>query len=221
MSGISQNITITASFQSVTATASVTYSAYLFYDECSSSTGLSDYGSSVLVRGSNATITMTYDSTENAYKLSGSGNYHAMVPILSLNDEDGYTISAYVKGQNIRYNGIGFYLDNRDDTISWGQAFWLEVYGRKMAGKQYKVSQDGTDNSVNNISLSGGTWYKLEMIVNGSSLSAKLYDTNDTQLASTSTTLSVSNKQMGIFLMCETGATNSVCYVKKIKAEPL
>ena len=194
----------------------------LFEDDCSSASGLSNYGSSVLVRGSNATITMTYDSTENAYQLSGSGNYHAMIPIPTLDDKDEYTISADFKAQNIRYNGIGFFLDNRNDTTSYGQAFWLSVYDKRINGHQYRVSSDGSgSDSSTNSSLSASNWYNLEMTVDGSSLSAKLYDSGGTELLSTSTSLSVSNKQMGIFLMCETGSTNSICYVKNIKAESL
>ena len=221
VTGISGTVTFTCTYSNVSDTCSVVYSTYLFYDECTSATGLSNYGSSVLIRGTNAAITLTYDSTENAYKLVGTGNYFAMIPIPTLNDEDEYTITANIKGQNKSFNGIGFCLDNRSDTTSYSQAAWMEVYGKKLSYKQFKVSSDGTYKSGSVSSLAGDTWYKIEMTVNGSSLSGKLYDSGGTELTSLSSTLSVSNKQMGIFLQCESGSTNSVCYVKEIKAESL
>jgi len=221
VTGISASTVFTATYQGATATCTVTAQSYLFYDACSSATGLSNYGSSVLIRGTNAAITMTYDSTENAYKLVGTGKYFAMIPIPTLNDEDEYTITANIKGQNKSLNGIGFCLDNRSDTTSYSQAVWMEVYGKKLSYKQFKVSSDGTYKSGSVSSLAGDTWYKIEMTVNGSSLSGKLYDSGGTELTSLSSTLSVSNKQMGIFLQCESGSTNSVCYVKEIKAEAL
>ena len=203
-------------------TCTVTFSSHLFYDECNSATGLSQYGSSVLVRGSDAAITMTYNTNENAYQLSGTGNWHAMIPIPALNDEDNYKISANFKGQNIHYNAVGFFLDNRNDTTSYGQAFDLSIYDKRILGRQYRVSSDGSESNSSTVSsLSASNYYKLEMTVNGSALSAKLYDSGGTELTSTSTTLSVSNKQMGLFLFCETGSTNSVCYVKNIVADSL
>ena len=197
-------------------------STTLFEDACSSASGLSDYGSSQLVRGTNATITMSYDSTENAYKLSGSGNYHAMIPIPTLNDTDNYKISADFKAQNIQYNSVGFFLDNRNDTTSYGQAFFLNIYSKRLDGYTYKVSQDGeSSHSPTVSSLSANNYYRIEMIVLGSVFVAKLYDSNLNELTSTTHTLSVENKQMGIFLFCEKGSTDSVCYVKNIKAETL
>ena len=197
-------------------------SIVLFEDACSSASGLFNYGSSQLVRGTNATMTMSYDSTENAYKLSGSGNYHAMMPIPTLDDQDNYKISADFKAQNIQYNSCGFFLDNRNDTTSYGQAFYLNIYSKRLDGYTYKVSQDGTSsNSPTVSSLSANNYYRIEMIVSGSVLSAKLYDSNLNELTSTTHTLSVENKRMGIFLFCERGSTDSVCYVKNIKAEYL
>ena len=220
VTGITASGTLTASFQSVTATASVTYSSHLFYDDCTSSSGLSNYGSSVLVRGTNAAITMTYDSTENAYKLSGTGNYHAMIPIPTLDDEDNYKISADFKAQNINANACGFFLDNRSDTTSYGLGVFIHEYNHEFASRQYKVSSDGTLVNQTGLSFTASNWYTIEMIVNGSTLTGNLYNGN-TLMATVSQTLSVSNKQMGLFLFCEKGATNSVCYVKNIVANTL
>lgn len=221
VSNISGTVSFTCSYQSVTDTCTVTSVSYLFYDACNSSSGLSNYGSSECVRGSNATITMTYDSTENAYQLSGTGNYHAYIPIPALKDEDSYSIQAEFKSGSVRYNACGFYLDNYQDTTSYGMAIFQQVYAKEFTYRQYRLSSDGTYhmNSVN--TLSADTWYKMTMTVDGSSLSFKLENMNGDTLATDSTTLSVSNKSMGIFLYCETGSTSSICYVRNIKAESL
>ena len=218
---VSATTTFTATYGSVSDTCTVTVQSYLFYDACDSSAGLTNYGSSVLVRGSNASITMTYDSTENAYKMSGSGNYHAMIPIPSLNDEDGYTIKAEFKGPKTNLNAQGFFLDNRNDTTSYGEACFTHRYNNEFALRPYKVSQDGNVTNQTGLSLTGNVWYRIEMTVNGSSITGKLYDQNDTLKSTLTATQSVNNKQMGLFLFCEKGSTNSTCYVRNIKAEAL
>ncbi len=164
---------------------------------------------------------MTYDSTENAYKLSGSGNYHAMIPIPTLDDEDGYTISAEFKGAKTNLNACGFFLDNRNDTSSYGEACFVHRYANEFAFRQYNVSSDGTLHNQTGLGLNGDVWYRIEMTIEGSSLTGKLYDENNTLKATVNDTLSISNKQMGLFLFCEKGATTSVNYVRNIKAEAL
>ena len=197
-------------------------STTLFEDKCDSASGLSQYGTSECVRGSNATFTMTYDSTENAYKLSGTGNYHAMIPISVLNDEDNYTIEAQFKGQNIQYNICGFYLDNRNDTTSYGLDYALNVYNSRLHSRLYRLSSDGTEQSVNaTTTLSANTWYKIKYTVDGNSLTGELYDGEGNLLATCTRTQEISNRQMGLFLFCENGATNSTCYVKNIKAKSI
>jgi len=196
-------------------------STTLFEDKCDSSSGLSNYGSSECVRGSNATITMTYDSTENAYKMVGSGNYHAFIPIPDLDDEDEYTIEAEFKGQNTRFNVVGFFLDNRNDTTSYGLDYALDVYDKYFHSRLYRLSSDGSEESTTVSSLTGGTWYKIKYEVNGSTLTGTLYDSSNNQLATKTRTQDISNKRMGLFLFCEGGTSVSESYVRNIKAESL
>ena len=217
----SADITLTASYSNVSDTASVTYTTHMFYDPCTSSSGLSNYAASECVRGSNATMTMEYDSNENAYKVSGSGNYHAMKKINALNGEDNYKISLEVKTQNIQYNNIGLFLDNSANTTSYGLCFSVTSNSHQLFCRQYRLSSDGTYYTVTNNSIVGNTWYRLEFTVNGSSLNGKLYDMNDNLLASKDVTLSVSNKCMGVFMFCEAGSTNSTGWVRNIIVDSL
>ena len=192
-------------------------STVLFGDACDSARGLINYGSSVAVRGSGASMTMTYDSTENAYKVSGDGNYYSMIPISDLNDVDNYKISADFKGLSKSINGVGFCLDNRNDSTSYSYAIWEESV-TKFVGKQFNLNSDGTVNQHTGLSMDANTWYHMELIVDGDELTGNLYN-GDTLLATDTTTLTVNNKQVGIFLLTQNGTTNSACYVKNIKAE--
>ena len=191
----------------------------LFEDDCSSSSGLSDYGSSVAVRGSGASMTMTYDSTENAYKCQGSNNYYAMIPIPILNDEDGYVIEADFKSQTASANAIGFCLDNRNNTTSDSYAVWVESVS-KMVGKQFSLNSDGLANQYYDLNLSASDWYHMKLEVDGSSLKGEVYN-GTTLLASDTRVLTVDNRQVGIFLLTQNGTTNSTAYVKNIKATTL
>ena len=219
---VDSETTFTASYSNVTDTCSVTYDTYLFYDKCNSSSGLSQYGTSVLVRGSNAVATLEYDSTENCYALYGQGNYHAMVPIPALNDEDQYSIEMEIKMASSQFRIAGFYLDNRNDTTSYGMDMSLSVYDRCIHSRQYKVSSDGSEqNSSTSNQITADTWYRLRMTVNGSSLTGTLYNLEGTQIVTITKSLSVSNKQMGLFVFCEKGTSGSRVYIRNIKAESL
>lgn len=222
VSNISTTITFTASYSNVSDTCTVTVVNYLFYDKCNRADGLSNYGTSVLVRGSNAVATLEYDSTENCYALYGQGNYHAMVPIPALNDEDQYSIEMEIKMASSQFRIAGFYLDNRNDTTSYGMDMSLSVYDRRIHSRQYKVSSDGSEqNSPTSNQITANTWYRLRMTVNGSSLTGTLYNLEGTQIVTITKSLSVSNKQMGLFVFCEKGTSGSRVYIRNIKAEAL
>lgn len=202
-------------------------STTIFEDDCSSASGLSNYSSSECVRGSNATMTMEYDSTENAYKVYGSGNYHCYMPITALNGKTQYKLSADIKGQAIKYNMIGFFIDNCMDTTSYGLSVGLDIgktnnINQRLWSRLFRVSSDGTEYQVNltNNPLSADKYYNLRLEVDGNSYTWSLYD-GTTKIAENSTTYTIDNKKVGIFLYCETGTTNSVCYIKNIKAKTL
>lgn len=224
---VSSETTFTCTYNNVSDACTVIIPVSLFYDACNSADGLVNYGNSEVVRGTNAAITMTYDSTENAYKVSGSGNYHAFKPITALKDKDQYILSVDVKGQAIRYNLIGLYLDNYSNTSSYGLAFGLDIgkvdgSHQTLYGCLYRVSSDGSryPTNVTGNPLVATKYYTLTFTVNGNTLTGALYD-GTTKLAEKTVTYTINNKSMGIFLYCETGSTNSACYIKNIKAEAL
>ena len=164
---------------------------------------------------------MTYDSSMNAYALDGTGNYHAMIPISTFNDLDSYTIEADIKTQNNQFNCIGFFIDNRNDTTSYGQAYYLTIYAKEWIRRLYRVSSDGAYNTTKISTLSADNWYHIKLTVDGNSYTGELYDMQGNLLKSDSTSYTINNKALGLFLFCERGTGLSTCWIKNIKAESL
>lgn len=190
----------------------------LFEDDCSSADRLTNYGSSIAVKGENSTMTMTYDSTENAYKCSGSNNYYSMIPIPTLNNQDRYIIEADFKAQNITYNGIGLCLN--DPTVNYSFATWIEPWDNKVICKSFSLNYDSMVGTYDNLSFDSSKWYHIKFTIDGEYITWGVYDEN-VKMVGKSNHFSTENKQMGIILLTQNGTTNSTCYVKNIKAEAL
>lgn len=98
VNGVGGNtINYTATYNSTSVTCTVTYKTPLFYDTCDSASGLSNYGTSIQSYKTGGSSTITYNSTENAYQITGSGGMHTLIPINPLTDEDDYKISFQAK----------------------------------------------------------------------------------------------------------------------------
>ena len=219
--------TLTASYSNVSDTATVTVQTYLFYDACDSSSGLSNYGSSVIIRGSTATTTLSYDSTNNCYAINGSGNYHAGIPIPILDDVDNYTLEADLKcTYNDWRNKVGFCFNNPQDSTVNRLFYNIDPYntGRVTAAYFKTGSDQGTIfqdkplgyNPFNN-------WVHMKLEINGTTVKCTISKTSDgTQLyTSTNTTVSYAHRQVLIAIYCELGSTNSKALIKNIKVESL
>lgn len=195
----------------------------LFEDDCSSADGLTNYGSSIAVRGADSTMTMTYDSTENAYKCSGNNNYYSMIPIPTLNNQKRYIIEADFKAQNITYNGIGLCLHNSTSVRSY--AVWIEPWDNKVIEKLFNLNSDGMISTHDNLSFDSSKWYHIKFVLEEQYLTWGVYD-EDVEMIGGSNSYDYNrffteNKQIGIILLTQNGTTDSTCYVKNIKAEAL
>ena len=225
VTGLTATATFTCTYQNVSDTATVTVQTYIFYDDCSSSAGLSNYGSSVLVRGTNAVASIAYDTTNNCYVLTGTGQYHAEIPIPVLNDEDGFYLSAdFICTYNSYNNSVGFAIKDYNNTSITSTACTIRGYssGLALCG-DFKVSSD-QGYWVDNETLGKNTrqnWINIRIEINGQNLTVKYTDvaTNTLLKTYTHTLASMSHPGVGLFLMCERGTTVSKCYVKNIKAE--
>ena len=221
VSSIIGTVTFTANYSNVTDTCTVIGASYLFYDACDSATGLSNYGSSVVVRGTNASASISYNSSENAYEISGTGNYFAGIPITPLNGEDNFKITAEMKcGVNSGDCQIGFYT--RDYTDTTKQAYSTHF----LADKRYRwfyvtPSANGSFQAINTSSAHYTSYTKMEWIVEGTSIKMNIYDSNDTVAYTiTKDRVNYTNKEYGLWVDTERG-TNYKVYVKNIKAEAL
>ena len=196
-------------------------STTIFEDACSSATGLSNYGSSVVVRGTNASATIGYDSTENAYKISGTGNYFAGIPIDPLKDVDNFKLTAEMKcSQNSGDCQIGFYT--RDYTDTTKQAYSTHLLGDARYRWFYVTpSANGSFQAVNTSSAHYSSYTKMEWIVEGTSIKMNIYDSNDdVAYTITKDTASYDKHEFGFWIDTERGTSYKV-YVKNIKAESL
>ena len=220
VTGISASTVFTATYQGATATCTVTVQSYLFYDACSSSSGLSNYGSSVLVRGTNASATISYDSTENAYKIAGTGNYFAGIPITPLKDLDNFKVTAEMKcGVNNWLCQIGFYT--RDYTDTTKQAYSTHLFGNARYRWFYVTpSADGSYQTINT-SSAHTSYTKMEWIVEGTIIKMNIYDSNDdVAYTITKDTVTYAKHEFGFWIGTERG-TGDACYVRNIIAEPI
>lgn len=197
------------------------FDGYLFYDACDSSSGLANYGSSVVVRGTNASATIGYDSTENAYKISGTGNYFAGIPITPLKDLDNFKVTAEMKcGVNNWLCQIGFYT--RDYTDTTKQAYSTHLFGDARYRWFYVTpTKDGSYQAINTSSAHYTSYTKMEWIVEGTSIKMNIYDSNDdVAYTITKDTVTYAKREFGFWIGTEKG-TSYACYVRNIIAEPI
>ena len=93
---------------------------YLFYDECNSADGLSNYGSVYSIEN-NTNATITYDSTMNAYKISSTGGGAKVFPITALTGLTSLHLEAefYLPSTTNRNTSCGLEVMGTNHT-SWG-----------------------------------------------------------------------------------------------------
>lgn len=216
--------TLTASYSNVSDTATVTVDTYLFYDACDSSAGLSNYGSSISIWKTNtATANISYDSTENAYLLKGSGNYNAIIPITAASNLDNYVMTFKAKHKtNSAYSQPSYF--NYDTTATRQPTSYGVRYlgdGRIMCDT-FTSTNDTTTNSVSGKTSGIASEYFLYTITKqGTSLHFEIERANSTNIYNK--TMSVANNYKGIAfgLATESGESNSSYYIKEIKIEAL
>lgn len=149
--------------------------------------------------------------------VTGTGNYIAIIPIIYLNDKDNYSIEADFLPQNKIYNYCGFYLANRNNDTSIGSGFFLRKYTNQFYKVEYTKDRDIIIFGSEISSASG--YYHLKMKVNCSNLTGEIYNSEGTLLNTLSLTNDIDNKQMGILIDCETGASDSKFWIKNIKVK--
>lgn len=174
------------------ATQTITFNVIPYYinDDCTSSSGLSQYGSSIrLTDGQTSTCSLSYDSQNQCYYLAGSGQYISGVILPSLTDMDDVRLRVKFKlsGTGNYYQLIiGVAPTNANNTPFYGvrQMNTTFQYFYDNNGNSSSTSDNKTvsDSLVNN-------WHYLQIEKSGTSLTLKIFNSSLTQLYSISKTI--------------------------------
>lgn len=213
LTGLSSSATYTCSYGNVTDTCTVTVVSYLFYDDCSSSSRLSEYGNSISLIG-NRTSTLTYDSTEDAYlfeRSTSADNFTGFA--LPLTQTDNIKISLKVKLRNTSaYCQMGLWKQSSSSTYEM-----IRLRGDKIIDA-FKNNSNSSIVSYSNIANFTTAYYTLEVNYTGSTRIMNIYDSNG-DLVNSSTFTSQSYTNPTIYLAQNNNSNGA--YIKEIKVEPI
>ena len=182
-------------------------STTLFEDDCSSASGLSNYGTIHRLRlSTKGDGALSYDSTKNAYKFSPSNvadSGFCDIPIPSLDNQDKYTIEAEFFTDDSSTGGqSGLTLYTTNDSGGNG-IFFRDIASINRCGvlrfaNYYESGESG--NSQQSSLPVYNHWYKLKLEIDGTSVTAKWCQTDDTLVYSTSYTVPYTASQMRVGL---------------------
>ena len=179
---VNSETTFTATYQGASATCTVTVGpSYLFYDDCTSSTGLSNY-SMVTLRGS-PSPTLTFDSTNSCYVLANnarSSGGQSMMAIDSLAGENSYTMQFKTKPYNTTDNGgTGYAYKGSNGMYS---IYYTYNTGSSDSGN-ITINQGSSDSVQTNIgSNHRDEWLTHILTVSNGKVTYVLKDSADTVL---------------------------------------
>lgn len=211
-------ISYSITYQGVTKNCSVTYISHLFYDECNSASGLSNYGSPLVVRGS-GTATLGYNS--NGYytgTITGTSAYQTMYPITSLTGTTNFKFSIELQPSSGTNVSCGMVI--RNDANNYHSYF--TTYQNKFY-ENYKKNGSETETNLGSLTVMN-IWQRYEFIVNSTNntITVNIYNVDtDALVATYSRTLQItidSNTEIGI---TQGWQTNNVVYIRNIVVDPI
>lgn len=216
--------TFTATYTNTTDTIAVKKSTFILIDKCDSSSGLTNYSSSVPTYKStngNPSCTLSYDSSR--YKLvaaNTSTTYYSMIPVTATAGKTDYIVDVEIWQNASQTNAEAglFVINTQAGSSDYGIGSTINVYNNKLYMRRQSLSSTSTSVSQ---TISGGTiakqtWYHMRMIVNSSVVRVQLYTTGGTLLEEVSYTITIPNKQLGLYLRGG-NTTNSVHYYRNLK----
>lgn len=220
LTGLTASASWTCSYSNVSDTCTVTVSSYLFYDDCSAD--LTSQYTDVTISSSSNSILKSYDSTENAYKVYGSGGdaFRALL-IPNIRGLDNIRISLRAKlASTTAYNQLFIGLsDSITQTSKPYTADFVRIRGDNHSDCIYndsEVSGSGASTTVRN------KYVTLVMEKTGTTITMKVYDTDGTTLLRTYTYNSANNYTNPYYWFgINTRNTSDIKYIKEIKVEPI
>ena len=214
--------TLTATYSNVSDTATVTVQSYLFYDACDSSSGLTNYGTPLMMKGSGGSVELTYDSGNNCYKVNPTSNRAGetmCIPITPMNSKDNYKLTFKIKhGSSVAQNQPSVFV--YDNTLSAPTFYGIRYIGNgTMTCHTFNQS---TDNGTNSVSYSTGIsskWFTITLQREGTSLTLKVDDENGVNRYNKTHTASgnINAVGFGVYVYDNT----RYYYIKDIVAEAL
>ena len=219
---VSATSTITATYQNVTDTCTVTVSSSLFEDDCTSSSGLTNYGTPLMMKGSGGSVELTYDSGNNCYKVnptSNSAGETMCIPITPMNNKDNYKLTFKIKhGSTVAQNQPSLFV--YDNTLSAPTFYGIRYMGNgTMTCHTFNQSTDNGTNSVSYSTGIGSKWFTITLQREGTSLTLKVDDENGVNRYNKTHTASgnINAVGFGVYVYDRT----RYYYIKDIVAEAL
>lgn len=211
---VSSETTFTCTYSNVSDTCTVIIPVYLFYDDCSSSSRLSEYGSSVALTSSRAS-TLTYVSSENAYYFNRSSSGDSFtgfqIPITTY-DNIKITLKAKLSATSA-YCQFGVYIKQSSNVFEF-----LRIRGDKVLDG-FKNNTNSSLGSNSNVASFNTAYYYLEISYTGTSRAIKVYDANR-DLVKEWNLSSVQTYTSPVFYIAHNNNSTGA-YIKEIKVEAL
>ena len=205
-------------------------SPYLFYDECNSSSGLSNYGSAVPISQSSlsGTPTLTYDSTENAYALYGtSSSDYVIFPIDVLYGKNNFTFSCEVKlnnSTNYPYVGLGVMPNTSSLNGTYSDTFYIYRYSASQVNtyiQKRRRTNKSSNTSTGRVTHTPTDWLRIKIVFNNSTgYTCTWEEVSSGSILKTysgTVTTSASSRNYGIYMRCYTNSYKG--WIRNIKAE--
>lgn len=180
---------------SVSNTISITVKNYLFYDECTSNKISTNFGSCYPLE-SGIISSLSFDSTNNCYKVSNSGSAgQSMLPIPTLKGKTNFTLEAEFNAQTSSvYSQPNFSLYN-PNTSGTGLVigYWGNSYAHGYSFFNYTTSE------IHHESCTIGTgWVKMLLVKSGTTITLKIYNSSGTLVYTKSYTIDSNFTGIGI-----------------------
>ena len=228
LTGISSDCTLTATYDNVSDTATVTVSTGpLFYDDCSSASGLSNYGTLHKLRTNSVDGTLSYDSGMNAYKIlptTANNDGFCDFPILALDNKNNYYVECEIYTTDTTTGGQPG-LTVYPTTSTGGEGvFYRDIASINRCGvlKFANWSENGESGNSQKSSLPvGNNWIKVRIEVNGTSVKGIWLKTDDTEIYTHTYTVPYTSSQMRVGITVLLKSTSKPYYIRNIEADYL
>lgn len=220
---VTETSTITATYSNVSDTCTVTVGpSYLFYDECNSSSGLSNYTFQEIESGT-CTGTIAYDSTMNAYKMTSTSGG---VKMWCINDLNGLTqlkltMELYLPSSNVNDSAVSLEVATNTQC---SVGYYHEKTKLSLSRHRFQNASWRGNDVIASAGGNKGAWLKYECVIDGTDTTITIYNSGGTQLATANYVLTNTSSDFSTSSYRRYGpgvgwANNAVAYVRNIKAE--